>query len=145
MRLEDIPAGGGIWYLASPYTNYAGGLDAACALVAGIAALAIKHGLLVFSPITHSHSISMAGVLDPKDAALWEAVDRPFLEASAGCIVVMLDGWQNSTGVSNEIRHFVEANKPIVYLEVGALLAPAAPVQVYHTASGSLDKDSPTP
>ena len=119
MRLDDIaPSEGGVWYLASPYSNYEAGHGAACQHVAHVAAQLIARGVLVFSPITHSHPIGYTGLLNPKELPIWEELDLPFMEMSVGCIVAMLPGWQNSTGTANEIRWFVEQNKPIVYLEV---------------------------
>lgn len=121
MKIEEVPAGGGVWYLASPYSTYPAGWEAACRDVACVAASLLHHKVLVFSPITHSHPIGLVGSVKPDDLPAWEALDRPFMEMAVGCIVAMLPNWQNSTGVSNEVRWFVEQNKPLIYLDVDDL------------------------
>ena len=43
--------------------------------------------------------------------------DYPFLVASEGLIVLMLEGWQDSKGVQEEMRVAECLGKPIVYRE----------------------------
>lgn len=106
------------WYLATPYTQYPDGLDAAHEAACEIAASLIKRGLVVFCPIAHTHPISQYG-FDPLDSDLWLAQDRPVFEGAAGIIVAKLPGWKQSRGIAKEVRWAQEAGKPILYLEVG--------------------------
>jgi len=129
----------GIWYLASPYTKYVRGLDAACNDVAAVAAALLGSGIHVFSPITHSHPIADAGALEATDLEFWEKLDRHFCEMAHGCIVALLPGWENSAGVAREVRYFVEANKPVIYLELAPEQAPAKPALEQAPAKPALE------
>ena len=105
------------WYVASPYSLYIYGKEAAAREV-GMAALELsKRGFHVFSPIAHSHAMCLTDPGLKDDAFFWEAQDRPFLELAAGLIVVRMRGWDESIGVDHEIRCTREMKKPILYLE----------------------------
>ena len=108
---------GGYFYLATPYTKYSTGLDAAFEDSCIIAAHLINMGLIVYSPIAHTHSIAKHGGVDPKNHDLWMAVEYPLVKAARGLIVAMLTGWENSVGVQKEIQLFREMGKPIFYLK----------------------------
>ena len=80
------------------------------------AAKLMEQGLHVFSPISHSHPISIEGNL-PTNWEYWEAYDRVFLNASNKLIVLMLDGWDKSVGVSGEIEIAKELGIEIEYID----------------------------
>lgn len=105
------------YYLATPYSKYEDGLDAASHDACALAAEFIKQGTNVFCPIAHSHAISDHG-LDKTDCVAWLALDRPLLDAADGVIVAMLPGWEESHGVRQEIKWAEEAGKEIIYHEV---------------------------
>jgi len=107
------------WYLASPYSKYHAGIEAACGVVSQNAALLIKAGIPVYCPIAHTHPIAIHGDMDPLDHSIWLPLDKPFMDAAKGLIVCMMDGWDKSYGVSVEIEEFKKAGKPIVYMEPG--------------------------
>jgi len=111
--LDSLKQLQGYWYLASPYTLYPAGLEAACKHVSDVAAWLILHGVTLFSPIAHSHTISGERKELAADHKTWMRVDRPFMEASVGCIVVCMPTWQDSRGVTKELDFFREHNKPI--------------------------------
>lgn len=113
----------GFFYLATPYSKYADGLDAAFTDAAQQAALLVRAGVPVFSPIAHSHPIAMQGGIDPLDHAIWLPADEPFMRAARGLIVCKLVGWKASYGVSVEIRAFRKAGKPVVYMDPGVVPA----------------------
>lgn len=110
-------------YLASPYSQYRKNrlgepdLDAAFESVTIAAALLVEAGVPVYCPITHSHPIAELGGLDPLDYEIWKKLDAPLVNAASGCLVLMLDGWQESVGVQHEISEFRKAGKPILYLD----------------------------
>ena len=108
------------WYMASPYSKYPYGLSSAHLHACRACALLITAGIPVFSPIVHSHPI--AG-LDPLDHDIWMPLDRAMVEAAGGLIVLKLEGWSRSVGVSEEIEWFAEMGKPIVYMEPGEVPA----------------------
>lgn len=113
MNASDAPR---FWYVATPYTKYEGGLDAAFADACEWTARLLASGVSVFSPIVHSHPIAMAGRLDPLSHDFWMRVDAPFMEAAYGLIVVRLPGWEDSKGVQAEIGWFKQRGRPIRYV-----------------------------
>lgn len=105
------------WYLATPYSKYAEGIEAAHRHACEQAALLVKAGIPVYAPIAHTHPIAIHGQLDPKDLDTWLRVDRPFIDVACGIIVCQLPGWADSKGVEYEIREFDRAGKPVVFME----------------------------
>ena len=105
------------WYVATPYSRYADGLEAACAAACRVTAALIRERLPVFSPIAHSHSISLIGDLDPLSHEIWLAADAPLMAAAHGLIVVELPGWDESVGIAHEIEAFEAEGKPVVHLD----------------------------
>ena len=111
----------GPWYLATPYSKYPKGIEAAFALAAGQAALFARAGIPVYSPIAHTHPIAMIGELDPYDHAIWLPFDHPLMVAAKGLIVLMAESWEQSYGMKVEIDQFKAAGKPVVYMTPGIL------------------------
>jgi hypothetical protein len=126
LRLSHPPAEGGIdraaltfWYLGSPYTKYPLGLEAAYQAALTARGLLVRAGIPSFSPIASTHNVAVACGIDPLDWHLWMADDRPFVDAASGLIVLMISGWEESTGLTEERRLFAEAGKPIVFMQPG--------------------------
>jgi len=114
----------GIVYLACPYTPK--GIDelsVQCSVrisrfktVTKVCAELSKLGLTVFSPITHSHPMSVLSNM-PGTWEFWGAIDEVFLKHSSALFVLKLDGWDRSTGVLAEIAIAETLGLPIVYLD----------------------------
>jgi hypothetical protein len=100
-------------YLASPYSRYAAGIDAAFVEACRITASLISRGYSVYSPIAHTHPVALHGALDPLDHSIWLPFNAAMMHASSGLIVSLLPGWDSSTGVQHEIDYFAQAGKPI--------------------------------
>lgn len=107
------------WYLASPYSKFPQGLDAAFRVVSENAALLVRHKIPVYSPIAHTHPIAIFGGMDPLDHSIWLPADEPFMQGAHGLIVLRMDTWEISYGIGEEIKAFREASKPIVYMDPG--------------------------
>jgi hypothetical protein len=105
----------GFYYAATPYSLYPYGRENAFKEACYLAAFLMTKGVMVFSPIAHSHPIADAADLDPVDHEFWIAIDRPLMEAAQGLIVCQMQGWEESRGVRAEIDYFQQARKPIVY------------------------------
>lgn len=110
-------------YLASPYSHPDASIREfrfreACRAAAKL----MRCGKVVFSPIAHGHCICEHGL--PTDWRFWEPFDRAQLERCDEVIVLMLEGWQQSTGVQAEIRIAAELGKPVRYLEPDANTSP---------------------
>lgn len=107
-------------YLATPYSNYAAGHEAAFKEAARIAAWLATKGVIVYCPIAHSHPMAESGLLPKTDHDLWMKLDAPFVAGATHCIVAKMDGWDKSRGVAFEIEAFQKAGKPILYMDVPA-------------------------
>ncbi len=113
-------------YLATPYTDYAAGLDAAARHAAQVAARLISDGVRVFAPIPHSHMIARGGgAVDPTDQALWLGQAAPLMAACDALCIARMPGWKVSVGVSHEIKAFSAANKTMHFLPVDWLIGEA--------------------
>jgi hypothetical protein len=111
----------GYSYLASPYTKYPAGLRAAYLTACLAAGSFIKAGIMVFSPIAHSHGIASMSPELGTDHASWRAYNETMLALADRLIVVCLPGWRDSEGIRDEIA-FAAARQPpmpIFYWRLG--------------------------
>src|SRR3990167_7252354 len=92
LPFDALPRGPGFWYLASPYSKYEEGLQAAYEKAVHVTASLILNGFSVFSPIVHTHSVAVISGLDPRDLGIWLPADTPILKAAFGLMVLMLPG-----------------------------------------------------
>lgn len=104
-----------IYYLASPYTHADSVVKKARAEQATEAAVKLLHlGIFVFAPIPYNEPWEKYNL--PGDWAFWCEFDKSFVErCDGGLIVLMLDGWDKSTGVTAEIEFAKSLNLPIFY------------------------------
>lgn len=114
------------YYLASPYSKYPKGREAAFREVTEEIVRFTAQGIHVFGPITHSHPIhemsKEVGIPVPGDWAFWCEVDRTMIRQSAGLIVLTMESWEESTGVTAEIEIAKQLGKPIYYHAPGATI-----------------------
>ena len=99
-------------YLASPYSDR----DPSVVLrrfneTCEAAAIMLRMGTLVFSPIAHSHSIALCGL--GGSFADWIEFDQWFLERCDKLTILKLVGWQNSKGIKAEVAMARGLKKPI--------------------------------
>lgn len=104
-------------YLATPYTRYPAGPEAAFRDACRLAAKLLTAGVKVYSPIAHTHPIAVHGNLDPLDHGIWLPFDEAMMAASATLLVAQLEGWRESFGVTFEINFFKTWLKPVFYLD----------------------------
>lgn len=95
-------------YLASPYTAKLpnGELDHATMearfdAVCRYAGELMKLGHVVYSPIAHNHPIATRVGL-PRGWDYWERFDREMLKRASMLVILKLDGWDRSPGVTAE-------------------------------------------
>lgn len=106
-------------YLASPYSHNDPAVrqrrfEQTCDYVAEI----IKEKHICFSPIVHFHPVAVRRTL-PYDAEYWKAVNYWFLEKCDLVAVLMLDGWEYSYGVEDEIKMAGIFGKSIIMCNPG--------------------------
>ena len=111
----------GFWYLGSPYSRYLAGIDAAYEDVCHERGLLVQNGVACFSPVIHSHPVARYCDMDPYDYAIWMPSEAPIMDCAKGLIVLMLDGWENSDGLKQEMRFFREKKLPIVFMTPGTV------------------------
>jgi hypothetical protein len=104
-------------YLATPYTKYRAGIDAAFMDAAALAAKLLKLGVKVYSPIAHCHPMSQYGGIDPTDHSIWLPYQEVLMAKADALLVAQLQGWRESFGVAHEIEFFSKSSKPVFYLD----------------------------
>ena len=102
-------------YLAIPYSKVDKELSFGTANK--IAAMLISEGKCVFSPISMNHSLAKFNKL-PGDWEFWEKFDTEYILWCDYLIVIMMDGWKDSTGVMAEIKIAETLNKPVYYFDI---------------------------
>jgi Domain of unknown function (DUF1937) len=115
-----------IIYLACPYTHPVGAIrKQRFELATKAAASLIVRDYIVYSPITMTHPLDL--VLSEKNQTLgsdfWVKFDEAFMEICSEMIVLILPGWQDSSGIKREIQYFQSHGKKISYktmMELGA-------------------------
>jgi hypothetical protein len=109
------------WYLATPYSKYPAGLEAAFHLALDAAGLLIRAKVPVYSPIAHTHPIAILTGMDPLDHAIWLPADKPMMDAAGGLIMLRAESWEQSYGMKHELNLFQGAKKPVVWMDPGVL------------------------
>lgn len=104
-----------IYYLASPYTHKDSSVRKLRAESATEAAVKLLHlGIFVFAPIPYNEPWEKYNL--PGDWGFWADFDKSFVErCDGGLIVLMLDGWDKSTGVTAEIEFAKSIGLPVYY------------------------------
>lgn len=104
-------------YLATPYTKYPLGIDAAFEASCAVTAALITLGVKVYSPIAHTHPVAVHGGLDPLDYKIWLPFNNAIIAKSDAILVAKLPTWEKSYGIGHEIELFLAAGKPVYYLD----------------------------
>jgi hypothetical protein len=109
-------------YLASPYSSPDPKVrewryQQACRATAKL----LQQGLVVISPIVHSHPLVAHGL--PTTWAFWSRIDGEYLAHCKVLAVLTLPGWQESVGVQAEIRRALELGLPVMFIEPSEIAA----------------------
>ena len=104
-------------YLASPYSHKTTDvIEKRFKQVAETTAKLMIEGYYIFSPILNSHYLSITHGL-AGDWNYWKTFDELIISKCAELWVLKIDGWQESVGVSAEIKIAEEFNLPVKYIE----------------------------
>lgn len=108
----------GLIYLASPYSHQDADVrEGRFYAVCEAAAILMRDGHLVYSPIAATHPIATRHEM-PLDWAYWQKLDERIL-SSCDCIVVLtIDGWDISVGVTAEVQIAERLKLPLHFIEV---------------------------
>jgi hypothetical protein len=105
----------GLWYLACPYSHTEQSVMVQrFDQVNEFAAKLMRAGLMVFSPISHTHPIVQYGL--PEGWDFWEQYDRCIIGHCKGLIVCQFDGWDASVGVQAEIGIAGDLGRDVYYV-----------------------------
>ena len=104
-------------YLASPYSKYPAGIERAFEDISAIAGALLVRGYRVYSPIAHTHPIATYAKLDAYDHIIWLPFDQAIMAACGAMMIAKMETWDKSYGISEEIKFFSAAGKPIYWLD----------------------------
>lgn len=102
------------WYLCTPYSKFPGGLEEAYKMAAEMLMFLERSGHFVFCPIVHSHTAAKYAP-DLWSHDFWLPVDFKFVKISRGLIVDKMLGWEDSYGITEEIKYANMLELPILY------------------------------
>lgn len=106
-----------IEYLAIPYSDKSEDIREFRANIADYIWYKLtKEGRIIFSPISGCHNIAKKYKL-PTEWSFWRNIDFEFLKHCKKIIVVQLEGWEKSVGVTAEIEFSKLHNIPIEYCD----------------------------
>lgn len=107
------------WYLASPYsTPYERGQDRKrlCMVrhkqVEYYAKVLMSLKYVMWEPIAMSYFKSNMWEM-PQEYEFWKERDRGMIDRSDGVIVCNIEGWDKSTGVTDEVEYCRSQKKPV--------------------------------
>lgn len=72
----------------------------------------MEKGVFLIEPIASSHFKAMNYNL-PGNYAYWKDRDRRFIDIAHGTIVLLMNGWDQSVGVTDEIEYTKSLGKPV--------------------------------
>lgn len=104
-----------LYYLASPYTHPDRDvMDERAEVVTKAAVDLLRLGVFVFAPIAYNAPWEKYNL--PGNWTFWEDFDKAFVSRMDGIIVLQIDGWDKSVGVTAEIQFAKENGLPVYYL-----------------------------
>jgi hypothetical protein len=104
-----------LYYLASPYSHKDPAIKKRRAEMVTESAVDLLHlGIFVFAPISYNEPWEKYNL--PGDWNFWQDFDKTFVSrCDGGIIVLMLDGWDKSVGVTAEIEFAKSIGLPVYY------------------------------
>lgn len=105
-------------YISSPYNHKIPAVrHDRFVLVSRFTVKMMKKGEQVYSPIAYGHQFRDIFPDQESRWVYWKTFDLHMLSHSQEMIVLMLPGWKESIGVSQEIQYAEQNNIPITYME----------------------------
>ena len=107
----------GYYYLASPYSHKLREIRISRVKQTMQAQAWMKrNGLITYSPIVHWHFVAEVYEL-PTDAKSWTLENDVMISRSDGVLVLMLENWKSSVGVTHEIDYAQAIGKSTQYVQ----------------------------
>jgi len=107
------------YYISNPYNGTEDQRSARAKIAAEVSGKLLKRGIHAWSPIVHNHALMQSYsdfTLEERRTLILD-FDFSLLLKSKGMIVLTIDGWRESYGVSEELRICGENSIPIKYLD----------------------------
>ena len=104
-------------YLATPYTKYPNGINAAFEDAARLSAKLLQAGVNVYSPIVHMHPIAIHGGIDPMNYKIWIPANEAQINKADALLVAQMISWEYSYGIEKEVEAFIKAGKHVFYID----------------------------
>lgn len=102
-------------YLAAPYSDPLPEVRVLrFNLINQAASFLMRCGFHIYSPISHTHPIAIAGGL-PTGWNFWEGYDTAVLSMCRAFVVLKLPGWDRSTGVAGETKIATQLHLPMYW------------------------------
>lgn len=105
----------GLTYLASPYSDPDPAVREQRYEEACKAAAKLMLECPVFCPIAHSHPIETIGMREKPHHEFWMRQDIAILRKCERLVVLCIDGWDRSRGVTEEIHLAQRLGIPVEY------------------------------
>lgn len=116
------PVQGKLYYLASPYSSPDPVVkEMRYTVICAIGAVLHNMGYALIEPIASSHPVAQKFQL-PTGYEFWQNRDRLMIDHSDGVIVAMMQGWEQSVGVTDEIAYAESIGKPVYFIDPRDLL-----------------------
>ncbi|MBT4792337.1 MAG: DUF1937 family protein [Halobacteriovoraceae bacterium] len=106
------------YYISNPYNGSDSQKEMRAKIAAQVCGKLLKRGVHAWSPIVHNHAMMSdygGFTLDERRTLILD-FDFSLLLASKGMIVLKIDGWQESYGVSKEVELCKEKSISVQYL-----------------------------
>lgn len=117
LRAETGAQPGDKIYLAGPYMAESEGLTRRRErMFRRVAARLMNAGLVVLSPVVHSHHIARTERVPSEDHDFWMHQDLPWLECADHLFILDMDGVHYSKGTRREFEYAREQGVPVSYL-----------------------------
>lgn len=115
MSINDLDKNG-VYYLASPYTSNDSEIMKEIYLkVDEVGYKLLIKGFHLIEPIASTYHKAQRFQL-PHEYSFWTTHCRKMVSVSDGVIVLMLEGWETSTGVQDEIKIASDLGKRVIYI-----------------------------
>lgn len=109
-----------LYYLASPFTNADPRIQESNRIwVSRKAGELIEKGIYVISPIAHNLAVIKETGAMGTGWDKWREHDLAILRKCDKVLVLKLPGWEQSVGVTDEVKIAKELNIPVEYIEMG--------------------------
>lgn len=103
-------------YLASPYSHPRREVrEQRAATAARVAASLMWRGMMVFSPVAHSHAVALAGAL-PAEFAFWREWCLEMLARCDEMLIIPMPGYEESAGIAAETARATELGKAVTVM-----------------------------